>query len=170
MALARLQDQLFTRVPIMSKSWPLFRPVLASIALAIMLSGCAADPHQVERDSQRQAAYAAAAGPSVRTFRFFGPLYSWEPLGNDQLVVYTRPKEAWLLDVAGCPNLSFTSAIGLTSNMHEVTVMLDHVLTGRRDYPCTITQARPLDIVHLKATQQAQRRIEERARETPVAH
>lgn len=143
-------------------------PLCCLAVMVTMLAGCATDPQQAARDNQRIAAYAAAAGPSVRSFRFFSPLYSWEPLSNEQLVVYTRPNQAWLLDVAGCPNLSFTNAIGLTSNMHEVTVMLDKVLTGRRDYPCTITQARPLDVRHLKATQKAQRTIEERARQTPA--
>lgn len=152
----------------MSKSFPLFRCAVLATVVVTTLAACAADPQQVQRDNQRVAAYAAAAGPPVRTFHFFSPLYSWEPLGNQQLVVYTRPNQAWLLDVAGCPNLSFTNAIGLTSNMHEVTVMLDSVLTGRRDFPCTITQARPLDVSRLKAARKAQRTIEERARSAPA--
>jgi hypothetical protein len=152
----------------MATSLPLFRSALLGAVLTATLAGCASDPQRLQRDDQRVAAYAAAAGPAVRTFRFFGPLYSWEPLGNQQLVVYTRPNQAWLLDVAGCPGLPFTNAIGLTSNMHEVTVMLDKVLTGRRDYPCTITRARPLDVTHLKAVRKAQRKIEARAREVPA--
>jgi hypothetical protein len=165
--LARLNKQV-SEESIMPKSFPMFRLVAISLVVTAMLAGCAADPHQVEQDNQRQAAYAAAAGSPVGSFRFFSPLYSWEPLGNDQLVVYTRPTQAWLLDVPGCPDLPFTNVIGLTSNMHQVTVMLDKVLTGRRNFPCTITRARPLDVRHLKATQKAQRKIEERARETPA--
>lgn len=153
----------------MPKSTPLFGLVVMSAVTATMLVACASDPQQLERDSQRQAAYAAAAGAPVRTFRFFGPLYSWEPLGNEQLVVYTRPTQAWLLDVSGCSNLSFTNTIGLTSNMHQVTVMLDEVLTGRGDFPCTITRARPLDVRQLEATQKARRKIEERPREVPAS-
>lgn len=153
----------------MPTSFPLFRFAVLSVVVTATLAACAVDPQQVARDNQRHAAYAAAAGPSVRSFRFFSPLYSWEPLGSDQLAIYTRPNQAWLLDVTGCPNLSFATAIGLTSNMHEVTVMLDKVLTGRHDFPCTITQARPLDVSHLKASQKAQRKIEERPRDLPAA-
>lgn len=152
----------------MATSLPLFRSALLCAVWTATLAGCASDPQQVQRDEQRVAAYAAAAGPPVRTFRFFGPLYSWEPLGNQQLVVYTRPNQAWLLDVAGCPGLPFTNAIGLTSNMQEVTVMLDKVLTGRHDYPCTITRARALDVAHLKAARKARRKIDARAREVPA--
>ena len=90
-------------------------------------------------------------GPDQRSFRFYNDLWSWEPLGRDLLVVYTRPNQAWLLTVGGCTDLEFTNAIGLTSNMHEVSVGFDKVLTGRHDFPCTITRIRPVDVAHLKA-------------------
>lgn len=57
-------------------------------------------------------------------------------------------------------NLSITPSIGLTSNLHQVSVGFDKVLTGRRDFPCTITQIRPLDVKQIKAAQQARRKIE----------
>lgn len=131
--------------------------VLALAALA--LAGCSSVPY-AQRVSQRQAAYAAVAGPPVHSFRFFGSLWSWEPLGSNQLVVYARPNQAWLLDVVGCTDLEFTNAIGLTSNMHQVSVGFDKVITGRRDFPCTITQIRPVDVKKLKLSQEQQRKIE----------
>ncbi|KRF01925.1 hypothetical protein ASG87_10490 [Frateuria sp. Soil773] len=141
------------------------RPWLSGAGLAgllALLAACSGVP-RAQQDSQRQAAYAAAAGAPVRSFRFF-TLYSWEPLGRDRLAVYTRPNEAWLLDVGGCTDLEFTQAIGLTSNLHEVSVGFDKVLTGRRDFPCTIRQIRPVDVAKLKAVQHEQRRIEAAAR------
>ncbi|HEY0198752.1 MAG TPA: DUF6491 family protein [Rhodanobacter sp.] len=139
--------------------------------LAIMLAGCSGVP-LAQRESQRQAAYAAAAGASVRSFRFFN-LYSWEPLDNGQMAVYTKPNEAWLLDLGGaCPNLEFASAIGLTSQFDQVSVGFDKVLTGRGNYPCTITGIRPVDVSRLKLEQQAQRKINAEQREaakTPPA-
>jgi hypothetical protein len=132
--------------------------VLAGLAAAL-LAGCASVPL-----AQRQAAYAAAAGAPVNSFRFFTPLWSWEALGPDQVVIYTRPKEAWLLDVPGCTQLPFTNVIGLTSNLHEVSVRFDRVLTDRNTFPCYITRIRPVDVGRLKEVQREQRKVEERPR------
>lgn len=134
--------------------------VLATAALA----ACSSVP-RAEREAQRRADYEAAAGPNQRSFRFFNNLWSWEPLGNDLLAVYTRPNEAWLLTVSGCTDLEYTSAIGLTSNLHQVSVGFDKVLTGRRDFPCFITAIRPVDVRLLKAAQEQRRAIEEQPRE-----
>ncbi|CAM5394925.1 DUF6491 family protein [Rhodanobacter lindaniclasticus] len=121
------------------------------------------------RQQQREAAYASAAGAPVRNFHFF-TLWSWEPLGDSQVVVYTRPTEAWLLDLDGtCQNLQFTQAIGLTSSSGEVYSRFDKVLTGRSYFPCTITQIRPVDLKQLRVTQEAQRKISAEPRETPAA-
>lgn len=134
--------------------------------VAVALSACSSVPY-AERVSARQAAYAAAAGAPVRSFRFF-ELYSWEPLGNSQLAIYTRPSEAYLVTVMGpCPDLEFTNAIGLTSNLREVQVRFDKVLTGRRDFPCTIGEIRPVDLGKLKAVEHEQRKIQ--AAERPAA-
>jgi hypothetical protein len=123
-----------------------------------VLGACSSLPY-AQRQAERLAAYTAAAGAPVSNFRFF-TLYSWEPLSDSALAVYTRPNRAWLLDVdGGCHNLAFTQSIGLTSNLNQVWVRFDKVLTGRRDFPCTITQIRPVDLKQLKATEQEQRQI-----------
>ncbi len=136
--------------------------IVGMLVFGSLLGGCATN--HPEQESQRQAAYRAATGAPVHGFRFFGSLYSWEPLGNQQLAVYTRPNQAWLLDVPGCNELPFATAIGLTSNMHEVMTGFDHVLTGHGNVPCTITQIRPIDVSKLKAAREAQRKIEEKPR------
>ncbi|OOG43713.1 DUF6491 family protein [Rhodanobacter sp. C05] len=138
--------------------------LLSGLLAAGVLAGCSSVPY-AQRQSQRQAEYAAAAGAPVRSFHFFSPLYSWEALSDQQLAVYARPNQAWLLDVDGCPNLTFANAIGLTSSFHDVSVRFDRVLTGRNGYPCTITQIRPIDVGRLRAAQQAQRKIDEKPRE-----
>ncbi|MFC5524478.1 DUF6491 family protein [Rhodanobacter ginsengisoli] len=133
--------------------------VLGLLAASLGLAACSSVPYS-QRLAERQAAYAAAAGAPVHSFRFYHSLWSWEPLGRDQLVVYTRPQQAFLLDAGGCLDLDYTNAIGLTSNLGEVSVGFDKVLTGRRNLPCTITQIRPIDVKRLKATQAQQRKIE----------
>jgi hypothetical protein len=108
---------------------------------------------------QRQAAYAAAAGAPVNSFRFFQSMWSWEPLGNDQVAVYTRPREAWLLDVPGCIELPYATTIGVTSNLDQVSINFDKVITGRSQLACTIRRIRPVDVARLRALQQEPRQV-----------
>lgn len=141
------------------------KTILTAAAFTLALVGCSSVP-RAERVAQRKADYEAAAGPDQHSFRYFNPLWSWEPLDRDLLVVYTRPNQAWLLTLAGCFDLEYTNAIGLTSRMGEVSVGFDKVLTGRRDLPCTITRIRPVDVAHLKARQAERRAIESKPRPT----
>ena len=133
-----------------------------ALMLGLLCAGCSSVPY-AQRMSERQAAYAAAAGAPVRSFNFFS-LYSWEPLSDTELAVYTQPNKAWLLDLGGCQELLFVNSIGLTSNLNQVMLGFDKVLTGRHNVPCTITQIRPIDVKSLKLAQQKQRQIESAAR------
>jgi hypothetical protein len=146
------------------------RYLLVGALLAAGLSACSSVP-VAQRDAQRQAAYDAAAGAPVDHFNFFD-LYSWEPLGVNQVAVYTRPNQAWLLSLDGpCHNLPFATFIGLTSSLHQVSINFDKVLTGRGELPCTITKIQPVDLTTLKDIQTEQRQIhaEERAAAAPAA-
>lgn len=140
------------------------RRLIVCITLVAALAACSSVP-PAEREAQRRADYEAAAGANRHSFRFFGNLWSWEPLGKDLLAVYTRPSEAWLLTVGGCTDLEYTNVIGITSSFHEVSVGFDKVLTGRRDFPCFITGIRPVNVKQLKAAQEQRRTIEEKPRE-----
>lgn len=142
--------------------------LLTGLAVGL-LAACSNVPY-AQRLSDRQAAYEAAAGAPVRSFRFYNSLWSWEPLGRDQLVVYTRPQQAFLLDAGACFNLEYTNVIALTSNLGEVSVGFDKVLTGHRDLPCTITRIRPIDVKRLKAKQEEQRKINTAPRPADRAH
>lgn len=142
------------------------KPFLATFAIAALLAGCASVGKQYEARLQaRQQAYAAAAGAPVNSFHYVS-LWSWEPLGDDQLAVYTRSNEAWLLDLDGkCRNLQFTNHIGLTSSVSEVSARFDRVLTGPGDPPCFIKQIRPVDLGKLDSPQQGKpREVEEAPR------
>lgn len=138
------------------------------LALAGLLVACSTVPN-AQRQQQRQAAYAAAAGAPVPHFSFV-TFWSWEPLSDSQLVVYTRPNQAWLLDLDhSCANLQFTNAIGLTSSFGQTWINFDKVLTGRRYLPCRIMRIRPVDVARLKIEQQVQQRMIETRPRTPVA-
>lgn len=135
--------------------------MLALMFLAVMLTACESVPY-AQRMQQRQQAYSAAAGAPVRSFRlvFGAQIYSWEPLSDTQLVIYTLPTKAYLLDVWACNNLTFTNAVGLTSFADEVQAGFDKVLTGRPYIPCTIKQIRPIDLAQLKLEKASQRHID----------
>ena len=69
------------------------------------------------------------------------------------------PKEAWLPDGPGCPDLPYANTIGVTSNLNQVSINFDKVITGRNQLACTIRQIRPVDVGKLKALQQEQRQV-----------
>jgi hypothetical protein len=140
--------------------------VLMAVLLAGALAACASVPY-AQRLQQRQQAYNAAAGAPVQSFRLiFNNIYSWEPLSDTQLVVYTQPTRAYLLDVWPCSNLTFTNAIGLTSFASQVQVGFDKVLSGRGYVPCPIKQIRPVDLAQFKLEKEAQRHVDSLQRET----
>jgi hypothetical protein len=140
--------------------------LFATVAVALALAGCARVGKEYTANLQaRQQVYATAAGQSVNSFHY-SSLWSWEPLSDRQLAIYTRSNEAWLLDLDGrCPNLEFTNHIGLTSSASEVMVKFDRVLTGPGDSPCFIKQIRPVDIAKLNSPQVGKpREVEETPR------
>lgn len=134
----------------------------------LVLAGCASLPSQQHR-SERQAAYLAAAGAPVGNFTF-ASFYSWEPLTEKQLVVYTRPSQAWLLDLYGCQNLLYSDSIALTSNLNQVSTKFDQVLTQRGYVPCTISQIRPVNLKLMRAAAEQKRVIRSEPRPAPVGN
>jgi hypothetical protein len=135
--------------------------IVAILLLGVLLAACQSVPY-AQRMQERQQAYSAAAGTPVRSFRLiFGTdIYSWEALSDTQLVIYTTPTKAYLLDVWPCNNLTFTNFIGLTSFANEVQAGFDKVLTGRPYIPCIIKQIRPINLAQFKLEKQNQRHID----------
>jgi hypothetical protein len=128
--------------------------------MAVGVAACSSVPY-AQRLQQRQQAYEAAAGAPVRSFRLiFNSIYSWEPLSDTQLVVYTQPASAYLLDVWPCNNLTFTNGIGLTSFANEVQTGFDKVVTGRGYVPCRIKQIRPVNLAQFKLERENQRHVD----------
>jgi hypothetical protein len=131
---------------------------LATLACAAVLglAACATSPAQ--RDADRRALYEANAGAPVDSFRYYGSINGWTPLGEEAIAIWSRPSEAWLLDLAGpCPDLAFARAITLSNTFGRVSARFDKVLVLDRDaidIPCHIRQIRPLDV---KAIRQAER-------------
>jgi hypothetical protein len=140
--------------------------VLSAMLMGMLLAACASQPY-AQRLQQRQQAYNAAAGAPVRSFRLVlgRQIYSWESLSETQLVIYTVPNRAYLLDVWPCNNLTFTNTIGLTSFANTVQTGFDKVLTGRPYIPCVIKQIRPIDLAQFKLEKEAQRQFDSMPRD-----
>lgn len=128
---------------------------LVLLALPLLLAACASSQPRQPRATD----FEAAAGAPVNSFSYTTQLYSWEPLNDHSLVVYTRPHRAWLLDVGLCPDLPYTSFIGLTSTVGQVSVNFDKVLTDHRQFPCYIQKIRPIDLAKVHAAQAQRRQI-----------
>lgn len=123
-----------------------------TFALAgLLLAGCAATHARYQREQARLDAIHAAAGKPVGAFNFVArSIWSWEPLSEQELLVYTRPNQAWLLNVGLCPELPYTTSIALTSHVGQVSTMRDSVLVHRGDLPCNIQKIQPVDVAALR--------------------
>jgi len=136
-----------------------FRLILAAVA-SFALGACASDARL--RDADRLAMYRAHAGAPVDSFHYFGSLSGWTPLGDSALALWTRPKQAYLLEIAGpCPDLEFAQAISLSQQFGRVYARFDKVIPrgtpGAAPIPCHIERIRPLDVQAIKAAEREAR-------------
>ena len=128
------------------------------LVLGSALTACASTPKQ--SDAEKLAFHQAQAGEPVKDFRLFGSINGWTPLGDSALVVWTKPSEAFLLELHGpCSNLDYAPAITLSNTMGRVSARFDSVNvsgggSSNMDIPCRIQTIRPLDVKGLKQAQQ----------------
>ena len=97
-----------------------------------LLTACSGIPLKQRQDAQR-ARYEAYAGAPVERFTYLGRYDSWQPIGTNELVVWTTINQAYLIKVAPpCDNLEFVNRIGLTSTASTVSARFDFVKVGRQ--------------------------------------
>ncbi|MFT3761753.1 MAG: DUF6491 family protein [Pseudoxanthomonas sp.] len=137
-----------------------FRILLSACMVAAVVA-CASLPRQT--NAERLALYRAHAGEPVKDFQYFGSLNGWNPLGDQALAVWTRPSQAWLLELTGpCRDLDSAPAIGISNLMGRVS-RFDSIEVlgggpGAFRVPCRIDTIRPLDV---KALKQAEKDLRE---------
>ena len=91
------------------------RLIPLALLAATLLAGCATGPKL--STTEKLALYRDHAGEPVKDFRYFGTLNGWSPLGDAALAVWTKPSEAYLLELSGrCPDLEYAMAISITQN------------------------------------------------------
>lgn len=126
---------------------------LCLIAGTVLLAACATN--RTERTAEQLQRYLDAAGEPVPSFRYFS-FNSWTPLGKEHLAVWTRPREAWLIQVMPlCHDLEFAHNIALTSSINRVYARFDKIIVS--NYTCRIQAIRPIDVAKLRDLQKAAR-------------
>jgi hypothetical protein len=138
----------------------------AAAALATVLAGCASTqsagaapaPTAQQRALERYSTY---AGPPVASFAWLGRFDSWEGLGKDQLLVYTTPRDAYLLKVSPPCDLRFVvNVVGISSTNRTVYQGLDSIVVADRaaggPWQCPIEQIRTVDIRRMRAELRSQ--------------
>lgn len=138
----------------------------------LVLAGCASTGKLT--GPERLELYRSHAGEPVRDFRYFGSLNGWSELGDSALAVWTRPSEAWLLELGGpCMDLSYATAIGVTNMMGQVSARFDSVKvygsSAVASVPCRIQTIRPLDVKALRASEKELREAKVEARQADAA-
>ena len=132
---------------------------LVLVIALLALASCTTNPAQ--RDADRLALYSAHAGEPVASFRYFGSLSGWTPLGEGAVALWTRPSQAYLVRFKGtCPELDFASAISVSSQFNTVYRNFDKVTPlnrGRMSIPCPIREIRPLDVKAIREAERAMR-------------
>ncbi len=144
------------------------KKMLVAAMLAATLAGCATTG-KLSSDERLQL-YRSHAGAPVNSFKYFGSLNGWTELGDSALAVWTRPNEAWLLNLGGpCMDLSYAPAITVTNMMGQVSARFDRVIVHgsgpMAHVPCRIESIQPLDVKALRASEKEMReaKIAERA-------
>ena len=144
------------------------KKMLVAMMLAALVGGCATAGKLTS--TERLELYRAHAGAPVKDFRYFGSLNGWTELGDSALAVWTKPAEAWLLNLSGpCMDLSYAPAISITNMMGQVSARFDRVIVHgagpTMHVPCRIESIQPLDVKALRASEKELReaKIAERA-------
>lgn len=142
--------------------------LITATALCLCLAACATSGRLTTE--QKVQLYRAHAGAAQNDMPFTSSLSGWQELGDSALAVWTRPGEAYLLELSGpCPDLPYAQAIGLTSRVGRVAARFDKVLVGGPgpgpQMPCFIARIRPLDIKALRVAEQDLRQAATQERE-----
>jgi Family of unknown function (DUF6491) len=121
----------------------------------VLCAACATSIPLHQGQQQVRDRYTAYAGPPIPSFTWLGRYDGWEPLGKDELVVFTTPSDAYLLKVWPPCDMRFViNGIGLSSTARTVTAHLDSVIvnsTSMGRWRCPIDEIRKVDYRRMQA-------------------
>jgi hypothetical protein len=128
-----------------------------TLTLAAMVAACSNTPRL--SPTQRLELFRANAGEPVSSFSMLGRSFSsWSSLGNQSLAVWTRPGQAYLLELTSpCLDLNFATAISISNMMGRVSSGFDSVYVrggagagNPMRLPCRINTIRPVNVATLR--------------------
>ena len=126
------------------------RALASGLTAAAVLAACTSGIPRHQSQAQERERYAAYANEPIDRIVWLGHYYSWESIGENQLVVFTTPSDAYLLKgTPPCTDLPFVNSIGLTSTSGAVYSRLDSVKV--KDWHCPIAEIRRIDYVMFSA-------------------
>ena len=129
--------------------------IVVLAALVTVLGACQSGIPRHNSQADIRARYASYAGPPLERMTWLGRFDSWESLGDNQLVVFTTPSDAFLMSVTPpCQDLNFVQTIGLTSTSGTVYPRLDSVKV--RGWRCPIAEIRRVDYARMRADLRAE--------------
>lgn len=127
----------------------IMRRLAWALPFITLLGACSGIPLK-EREAIERQRIEAYAGQPVDHFTWMGRYDGWKPVSRNELLVWTTPNDAYLIQVSPlCEDLRFANRIGLTSTLHTVySRRLDYVIV--RGDRCPIELIRPVDYGQLK--------------------
>ena len=139
---------------------------LSALLVASTVAGCASNASL--RDAERLALYRSHAGEPVDSIQYFGSYNGWTPLGNGMMALWTRPNQAWLVEVfPPCADMDYADTIGIRNPGGRLSARFDRIYisnNGLIPLDCTIKEIRPLDVKAIRIAEKdarAKRQVEE---------
>jgi Family of unknown function (DUF6491) len=122
---------------------------------AIAGSGCASNA--ALRDAERLTLYRSHAGQPVDGINYTGRYNGWTPLSDGSFALWTRPSQAWLIELfSPCSELDFADTIGFRNLNGRLNARFDQVYVSSHSLlpiSCTIKEIRPLDVKAIRAAE-----------------
>ncbi len=139
---------------------------LSSLLIALSGAGCASGG--ALRDAERLALYRANAGEPVDSIQYSGSYNGWTPLGDGTMALWTRPSQAWLVQLyEPCADLDYAQTIGIRNMGGRLSARFDRIHVsnnGLIPLECTIKEIRPLDVKAIRTAEKdarTRRQVEE---------
>jgi hypothetical protein len=140
------------------------RSRIALAAAALVLAAGAVQAERVVRPSvearlELANRYAGEPVESVR-FRIPVPIYDWEPIGNEALIVWQTRSHAWLVDLErsdSCNRLEHALNIAIDSPVDSLSTRSGYV-----DFAggyCKMERIRPLDVAGWREAERSLRTV-----------
>jgi hypothetical protein len=129
---------------------------LAGVASALaLLAACEGGiPLRASQQEERDR-FMAYSGEPIDEFTWLGRYDSWQPVGRNEVVVFTGVSDAYLIKVgAPCDNLQFAKRIGLSSIAGAVHARFDSVIVAQ--WRCPIDEIRRVDYRRMRADLRAE--------------